>query len=175
MENALSGEGKSTLAVNIAISLAQEGKTVTLIDCDLRNPSDAAILDIKPEKGLVDYINGNVNIKDCAFYSTHMTGNTEKINFIFIPGGKPVADGSNMLGSPKMKEIIDIVSKDSDYVILDSAPVGLLTDASVLAQYADCALFVVKKDFAKTEHIMSGIEHLANSNIPVIGCILNGN
>ena len=73
-----------------------------------------------------------------------------------------------------MKEAIDIVAKDSDYVILDSAPVGLLTDAGVLAQYADAALFVVKKDFAKVEDIMNGIEHLAESGIPVIGCVLNG-
>jgi Mrp family chromosome partitioning ATPase len=73
-----------------------------------------------------------------------------------------------------MKWVIDVVSKTSDYVILDSAPVGLLTDASVLAQFADCSMFIAKKDFARVEHIMNGIEHLSESNIPVIGCVING-
>ena len=129
---------------------------------------------MKPKKGLVDYLTGEADFKECIFQSNNIKGSDEKFKFYFIPGGRPVADGSNLLGGEKMKEIIDLVDNNSDYVILDSAPVGLLTDASVLAQYADCALFVVKKDYAKTEHIMSGIQHLADSNIPVIGCILNG-
>ena len=174
LTSALSGEGKSTLAVNIAISLAQEGKKVTLVDCDLRNPSGAEILNFNAEKGLVDYLKGNAEFKECIYQSSKLKETNEAFKFYFIPGGKPVADASNLLGSDKMREVIDIVSDNSDYVILDSAPVGLLTDASVLSQYADGAIFVVKKDFAKTEHIMSGIQHLSNSNIPVFGCILNG-
>lgn len=174
LTSALSGEGKSTIAVNLALSLAQEGKRVTLIDCDLRNPSDAAILGIKVDKGLVDYINEDCKFEDFAIDFAEMSKGKENFPLVFLPGGKPVADASNLLGSAKMKEVIDTVSKKSDYVILDSAPVGLLTDASVLSQYADCAMFIVKKDFAKTEHIMSGIEHLARSGIRVIGCVLNG-
>lgn len=172
--SALSGEGKSTLAVNLAISLAQEGKSVTLIDCDLRNPSDAEIMDVTPEKGLIDFLKGEAELKDCLLLSKNMYLNGEKSRLVFIPGGKAVADGSNLLGSDKMKEVLDMVNNSSEYIILDSAPVGLLTDASELAQFADCAMFVVKKDHAKAEHIMSGIEHLAESSIPVIGCVLNG-
>jgi len=172
--SALSGEGKSTIAVNLALSLAQEGKRVTLIDCDLRNPSDAAILGINIEAGLVDYLLEKSPYEDCIIDFAEMTKGKENFPMLFIPGGKPIADGSNLLGGAKMQEVIDRVSKRSDYVILDSAPVGLLTDASVLAQYADCAMFIIKKDFAKTEHIMSGMEHLAKHDIRVIGCVLNG-
>lgn len=172
--SALSGEGKSTLAVNLAISLAQEGNTVTLIDCDLRNPSDTEILNVEREHGLIDYLTGKAGFVDCVTNCIFEKPNKEQIKFQFIPGGKAVADGSNLLGSEKMKKAIEYVSRNSDYVILDSAPVGLLTDASVLAQYADGAMFVVKKDFAKAEHIMDGIEHLSESGVPVIGCVLNG-
>ncbi len=172
--SALSGEGKSTMAVNLALSLAQEGKFVTLIDCDLRNPSDGAIMNIDRETGLSDYLNGKAALSDCVMATDFEKANKERIRFRFVPGGTAVEDGSNLLGSEEMKSIIDLVSQDSDYVILDSAPVGLLTDASVLAQYADCAMFIVKKDFAKTGHIMDGIEHLAESGVPVIGCVLNG-
>lgn len=172
--SALSGEGKSTMAVNLALSLAQEGKAVTLVDCDLRNPSDGAIMNIQREVGLSDYLSGDAELNDCVMSTDFEKANKERIRFRFVPGGTAVSDGSNLLGTEKMQHVIDLVSKDSDYVILDSAPVGLLTDASVLAQYADCAMFVVKKDFAKTGHIMDGIEHLAESGVPVIGCVLNG-
>jgi capsular exopolysaccharide synthesis family protein len=172
--SALSGEGKSTIAVNLALSLALEGKSVTLVDCDLRNPSDAGILNVETNQGLVDYLLGRAEFTDCVFQIANETDPKKRFKFFFVPGGQAVSDASNLLGSERMKWVIDVVSKTSDYVILDSAPVGLLTDAGVLAQFADCSMFVVKKDFARVEHIMTGIEHLAESNIPVVGCVING-
>ena len=83
-------------------------------------------------------------------------------------------DGSEHLESVRMKSIIESMKKWADFVILDSAPAGLLTDAVVLAQYADGAIFVVRKDYAKVDHIMDGMEHLAESRIQIIGGILNG-
>ena len=173
--SALAGEGKSTIAVNLAISLAQEGKTVALVDCDLRNPSDAAILGVNPEHGLIDYLNDEATLRECILPSMEIEGIEEHIKFMFIPGGEAVGDGSGLLDSQRMKEAIDSISKISDYVILDSAPVGLLTDASVLAEFADAALFIIRKDYAKVDYILNGIEHLSESNIPVLGCVLNGN
>ena len=73
-----------------------------------------------------------------------------------------------------MGRIIKKLEEVSDYVILDSAPAGLLTDAVVLAQYADGSVFVVRKDFARVDYIMDGMEHLAESNMQIIGGILNG-
>ena len=122
----------------------------------------------------MDCLTGKTEFKDCVYQIANGSETRKKFNFFFVPGGQPIADGSNLLGSDRMKTIVDVVSKTSDYVILDSAPVGLLTDASVLAQFADCSMFVVKKDFARVEHIMNGIEHLSESNVPVIGCVING-
>ena len=73
-----------------------------------------------------------------------------------------------------MQKVIEAVEEKVDYVILDSAPAGLLTDAGVLAQYADSAVFVIKRDFANISHIMDGLEELAESRIHLIGGILNG-
>lgn len=171
--SALAGEGKSTLAVNLAISLAQEGRKVALVDCDLRNPSDSEILNVEKTKGLVDYLNKAAKVNECI-YSPSELEIDQKIKFIFMPGGKAVADGTPLLGSERMKWVIDFFKDRMDYVILDSAPVGLLTDASVLAQHADGALFIVKKDYARIDHILDGMEHLAESNIQIIGCVLNG-
>lgn len=170
--SALAEEGKSTIAVNLALSFAQEGKKVALVDCDLRNPSDAMILGANLEKGLTHYLKKKAKFNECI-YTAEMLGIGEKLKFLFIPGGEAVPDGANLLDSDRMKQVVDLLSEKMDYVILDSAPVGLLTDAGVLAQHADGAVFIVKKDFAKADHILNAMEHLAESDIRMIGCVLN--
>ena len=171
--SAMPGEGKSTIAVNMALSLAQEGKRVVLMDADLRNPSDSEILNFDSEIGLIDFLKGDITPKDCM-YSASRIGIDKSIPFFFVPGGKAIGDGDNYLGNRRMKVIIESLQDHVDYLILDSAPVGLLTDASLLAQYADGVLFIIKKDHIKTDDILRGMEHLAESKIHMIGCVLNG-
>ena len=168
----LAGEGKSTVAVNLALSLAQNGKRVALVDCDLRNPSDGPILGIQPEKGIVDYLKGNIYSKDCLIQGNNIANAPD--SFMFMPGIKAVSDGAELLESPKMRRLIAELENQTDFVILDSAPVGLLTDASVLADFTDGAIFVVKRDFAKANHILEGMDQLTDDNIHLMGCILNG-
>ncbi len=171
--SAMPGEGKSTIAVNLAMSLAQEGKRVVLIDTDLRNPTDGEILNFEPELGLIDFLKGDINPNDCM-YSANRMGIDKTIPFFFIPGGKAIGDGDNYLGNRRMKKMIESLEDHVDYIILDSAPVGLLTDAGLLAQYADGVVFIIKKDYAKTDDILRGMEHLAEGKIHMIGCVLNG-
>lgn len=170
--SALAGEGKSTIAVNLAVSLAQSGHKVALIDCDLRHPSDRRILGLEDGIGLSDVLEKNVKASDCLLNASAL--GFENMELAFIPGGKALKDGSQYLGTPRMQSIIQKMEGWADYVVLDSAPVGLLTDAVVLAQYADAAIFVVRKDFARVDHIMDGMEHLAESKIQIIGGVLNG-
>ena len=171
--SALAGEGKSTLAVNLALSFARNGKRAALIDCDLRNPSNRRIFGMEEGKGLYEVLAGEAKLHDVL-----MTGKTlgmdDEFRFYFLPGGKAVEDGSRLLGRERMRKIIEALEKKVDIVILDSAPAGMLTDAGVLAQYADSAIFVIKKDYAGTSHIMDGLEELAESRVHLIGGILNG-
>ena len=169
--SALAGEGKSTIAVNLALSLAQEGKRVALIDGDLRNPSDAKILGSENKKGLVDYLKGKAKLADCMVSAKDLF--QAKIPFIFISGGEPVANGAELLENARMRRLLEELENQADYVIFDTAPVGLLTDASVLAEFADGALFVIKRDYAKSDYILEGMEQLKDDNIPIMGCVLN--
>ena len=171
--SALAGEGKSTVAVNLALSLAQTGQKVALIDCDLRHPSDRAIFGLEKGEGLGELLEKKIKMRDCTLHAKEL-GLDSDMKILFIPGGKSMNDGSELLGTERMQRIIETAKKWGDYVILDSAPAGLLTDAVVLAQYADAAVFVVRKDFARVDYIMDGMEHLAESRIQVVGGILNG-
>ena len=170
--SALPGEGKSTIAVNTALALTQENKKVALIDCDLRNPSDGAIINAPEGKGLIDFLKGGAKFSECVLQSKDLF--EFKLPFLFVRGGKPVSDGASYLASDKMRKLVEVLQRQVDYVIIDSAPAGLMTDAGILAQYSQGAIFVVKKDFAKDSKIMEGMEHVSDSNVDIIGCILNG-
>lgn len=171
--SALAGEGKSTLAVNLALSLAQNGKSVALADCDLRHPSDREILGLEEGQGLYEVLERKVKINDVLLSAKDM-GMGQEMRFYFLPGGAAADDGSRLLGTDRMHRIIRALEQSMDYVILDSAPVGMLTDAGVLAQFADSVVFVVKKDYARADHIMEGLEELSGSRIHLVGGILNG-
>lgn len=171
--SALAGEGKSTIAVNLALSLARNGKSTALVDCDLRHPSDRKILDMKDGEGLYDVLIRKAKLADVLITGKTM-GMDEEMRFVFLPGGKAVEDGSRLLGTERMKKIIEALEEKMDYVILDSAPAGVLTDAGVLAEFADSTIFVVRKDYAKVEHILDGMEELSESRVHLIGGILNG-
>lgn len=171
--SALAGEGKSTLAVNLALAFSKSGKRAALIDCDLRHPSDRKILGLEDGEGLYEVLTKEAKLTDVLMTGKDLNMD-EEFKFCFLPGGKAAEDGSRLLGSERMQKIIEAVKGKVDYVILDSAPAGLLTDAGVLAQYADSAVFVIRRDFASTTHIMEGLEELSESHIHMIGGILNG-
>lgn len=161
------GEGKSTIAANTAMALAMNGKKVLLMDCDIRNPSVGGMLGLKPSKGVYELLSGQARLEEVFQY--------DKAHHIYVlPGGRPCSDAAEILDSQQMRELLQSVRGLMDYVILDTAPVGMLTDTAVLAELADGALFVVKQDYAKTSHIVEAVEQLAESHIPMLGCVLNG-
>lgn len=167
--SAIQGEGKSTFTFNLALAMAEGGKRVVLVDCDLRHPSIRNMLPVQEATpGLEEILNGEVEIKDALKYY-------DALNISVLAGSNPVQNASEILGSPKMWEILDELEESADYVILDSAPSGLLSDASNLAKCADGVIFVVKQDYVKVNQIVESLEHLAeSSNIEMIGSVLNG-
>lgn len=170
--SAAPGEGKSFFAANLALSLATTGKKVVLIDCDLRHPTGRLIFQMEQSTGLGEYLKQESSLIE---YLDHAKAENKHNfqNLLFLPGGEAVPDGSNLLSCSRMQELINFVKAKSDYVILDCAPAGLLTDPAVLAKYAESALLVIRKDFARIDFISDALNHLAESNIQVIGAVLN--
>ena len=169
--SALPGEGKSTVAVNLALALAQAGKQVALMDCDLRNPTDSQILETAQGPGLLDFLSGQQQLNDCMVSGKDLFGFS--LPLIFLPAGNAVADGSAYLHNASMQKLIGFFQTQMDYLILDTPPAGLLTDAGIMAQYADGILFVVREDFAKADKILEGMEHVSQGGCEILGCVLN--
>ena len=166
--SAAPGEGKSTIAANIGMALSMRGSKAVLVDCDLRNPSVRERL-YMPEDGpgLSEYLTGEVDLREVVLWN-------EKYKMYVVPGGVAMENGSVLIDSPRLAGLLEVMKIIAEYVILDTAPVGVLTDTAVLAEAADAALFVVKQDYANRATILEGIDQLAESKIYISGCILNG-
>lgn len=170
--SATATEGKSLFATNFALSLVLSGKKVALIDGDIRHPTGRTVFGMEENVGLADYLKGDLSLVE--YLSIAKNENNHSFpNFLFLPGGKSVDDGSNLLSNPRMKDLIDCMQAKTDYVIIDSAPAGLLTDSAVLAKYAQAAILVIRKDCARIDFITDALGHLSESNIHIVGGVLN--
>lgn len=166
--SAAPGEGKSTIAANTAMALAMRESKVVLVDCDLRNPSVRERLDMQEQgPGLYEYLVKKAELKDILKWN-------DTYKMYVVPGGQPISNASELMDSPRMQNLLSELKELAEYVILDTAPVGILTDTAVLAEAADAALFVVKQDYANRSAILEGIGQLAESKVYISGCILNG-
>ena len=167
----LPGEGKSTVAVNLAISFAMQKKRVIIVDCDLRNPSVQQVLGFKGElPGLAKYLEGECGLKDTLF-----SYKSSDLDLIALPGTK-VEDEEHpeLLRTGKMKKTVEQLSRNADIVILDTPPSAMLADAEMVASYADMAVYVVMCDYASRSYIQRGLSELAETGVIMGGVILNG-
>jgi len=132
------GEGKSFIVANLGLSLAMTGKKVVVLECDLSNPSLGTKLEVSAEAGLADYLAGTAGKEDVI----KPTAANE--NLFIIPAGKLPDNPSELIVSSKFPELLDYLSVFYDYMILDSPPVGFMSDAYVLSGYCDATLYVVR-------------------------------
>ena len=164
------GEGKTTLATNLAIAIAKQGKRVILVDADPRNPSVAEQLNImaQKEQGLGAVLRNEVSVEDAMKEVNVSAG-----ELFVLYGTEPEAEDAKLLGTAAMKNLINVLKKKADIVILDTAPSELLADAPALAKYVEAALYVVKYDHAKVRQIRTGIQALAMSGVDILGYTFN--
>lgn len=165
--SALPGEGKTLTAINLTFTIAKEFKqTVLLVDCDLRQQSIHKILGIKSEKGLVDCILDNCPVQDLIVWP-----GVEKMTL--ISGGKTIQGSSELLGSPKMKELVnEMKTRYLDrYVIFDIPPVLRAADALTFAPLVDAIVVVVQSGRTAVEDVRKALEQMPREK--VLGVVLN--
>ncbi|WP_035291771.1 CpsD/CapB family tyrosine-protein kinase [Clostridium sp. KNHs214] len=159
------GEGKSTTAANLALSIAETGKSVLLIDCDLRKPSVHKKFKISNEKGVTNFLLGEVTFEQATkVYKNKL--------FIMTAGTIP-PNPAEMLSSNKLKNFLKKVSDQFDMVIIDSPPVMAVTDAQILSTITDGVILVITS--AQTEKAMAikAKESLKKVNANILGVVLN--
>lgn len=159
-------EGKTTTSANLATVLSQMGKPVLLVDADLRRPRLQKVFTGKMNLGLVNYLAANIPLDD-------IIQPTEVPNLSVVLSGPIPPNPSELLASDRMKHLIEEVRGKFAYVIFDSPPVLAVTDAVVLAAYADGVVLCVHGGQTPRELVQRSAERLRQANIPVLGAILN--
>lgn len=170
--SSIPGEGKSTVAGNLAISMARKGKRVVLIDCDLRNPTQGKVFNIKEKApGLVAVLQGKASLREALFEISDRNG---PIGLSLLPGADKESKLVEILGSDEMGQLLDKLKERADIIILDTPPSAMLVDAMIMVPHVDGVVYVVMSDFAKRSFIYRGMEELTSNGVEVLGCILNG-
>jgi len=166
MTSSFQGEGKSITALNLAISLVEDGNRVLLVDCDLRRPKLGRLVQIARQNGLSDLLINPELLKEtvCAY--------REGLDIILA--GRIPPNPSELLGSQAMANLILSMRKKYDYIILDTPPVNMVTDSAVLAGRSDGVLFVVRANQSERGAVIHAVEQLDYVKAKVLGFILNG-
>ena len=166
----VSGEGKSFISANLAISLSLLGKKVVIVGLDIRKPGLNKVFNLpKKEYGITQFLtNSTVNLMDLVHHS-----DINK-NLYILPGGTVPPNPTELLARDGLEKAVEILRKNFDYVILDTAPVGMVTDTLLIGRVADLSVYVCRADYTrKTEFTL--INELAENNkLPNLCIVING-
>lgn len=160
-------EGKSTVSLNLARSLAEAGEKVFLVECDLRKPVLLSRTNVTGEVyGLTYYLSQQVNLNDVVCAT-----NIENLHIIFA--GPPAPNPTELLGGKYFKVAMDALRKVADYIIVDTPPLGAVIDSAIIAQQCDGVAIVVESGKDSYRFVRDIKEQLDKANVPILGIILN--
>jgi succinoglycan biosynthesis transport protein ExoP len=161
-------EGKSTIAANLAVVMAQRGKKVILMDSDLRRPRMHRIMGIPNRIGLSDlFVREPFDL-----HGVLQPWKTE--NLLYMASGGLPPNPAELLGSERMKMIIEKVASESSIVIIDSPPLGIVTDAAVIAAQVDAVLLVIEPKRTPLGAVIHVVDQLQRADAHIIGIVMNG-
>lgn len=171
----LPGEGKSWIASNLAVTFAQTGKKVVVLDADMRKGRQYTIFDTPPTPGLSNYlsqvgINKKANITDEILDCIRKT---EVPNLYLMPAGSIPPNPSELLVSPKMIKLLDKLKQAFDIVIIDGTPCELVTDAVILSRIVDSTIIVTAHKLAKKDALERAIKSIQNVGGKLTGVVVN--
>lgn len=158
--------GKSMTAANLAVVLTQAGKSVLLIDCDMRNPTVHKNFNLSNKVGLSSCISMGTALSD-AVQKTSIEG------LYALTGGVIPPNPSELLGSEQMKNVLQRAKEQYDYVLIDTPPVMPVTDALIVSRFVDGMIFVIASAEVKVEMARDVKNQLVNAGANILGVVLN--
>lgn len=159
------GEGKTNVAGNLALVLAQGESKVLLIDCDMRKPSIHKNFKISNTYGISDLLVGNKNLESVS--------NKFNDNLFIVPAGKIPPNPAEMLASKAMEAFLEEMKNYFDYIVLDTPPLQAVTDAQVLSTKVDGSLIVVRAGVTKKDEVHNAVSIIKKVKGNIIGTVLN--
>lgn len=168
----MSGEGKTFIASNLAVSLALLGKKVIILGLDIRKPGLNKVFHISnKERGITQYLS--------APHSTDLRSmiqpSSVSTNLSILPGGAIPPNPTELLARQSLEDAIEILKKDYDYIVLDTAPIGMVTDTQLIARVADASIYVCRADYTHKNDYQQLINELYNNKrLPNLCTVING-
>ena len=159
--SSMQAEGKTTLISNVAYLLAQRGKKVLMVDLDLRRPKVNRIFSVINKLGLTEYLLGKIEKKDLIQHSE------DKVDFII--SGEKTTSVVQVLQSQKLQDLFTELRQEYDYILLDTPPVIVVSDALLVNKVADGIIFVVAHGLGRKSMVKEAISSLTRNNVPIIG------
>ncbi|MBF0120528.1 MAG: polysaccharide biosynthesis tyrosine autokinase, partial [Desulfobacterales bacterium] len=160
-------EGKTLTSTNLAITMAQSGNKVVIIDCDLRRPKVHKMFNLSRDIGMTNVLVGNKKIDEVVLQ-------TGIPNLSMIPSGPIPPNPSEILGSNRMKDILELLKEKFDKVIVDTPPITAVTDAVILSKAVDGVVLVVRANDTIREIAKNGVDQILSVGGHLLGAILNG-
>lgn len=159
-------ESKSNVSVNLALTLAESGKKVALVDCDLRKPVLHKYLKAGHNvKGVSNILSRQISLKEAMVMP-------KGFNFSFLPAGTTPPNPSELLSQPQMVEMIAALREEFDFVIFDAPPISMVTDAAIIGNLVDGALFVIRSNYAATDAVKAATQQLQSAGVKILGVVL---
>jgi capsular exopolysaccharide synthesis family protein len=164
--SAAPSEGKTTVACSLAISLAQSGQRVCILDCDLRRPRLHKVFDRVGDAGLTNVLLGDATIDE-------VVQPTSIENLFSVPSGPVPPNPAEIMHSERFRKFLDELSERVDRIILDSPPVMIVTDAAIASKLVDGVIFVVRAFKTRADMAQQGVKALRDVDASIVGAVLN--
>lgn len=165
--SSMRGEGKSTTSVNLSYVLAERGSKVLLIDADLRLPTIAKKLETEGTPGLTTLLKGRgAQVSKIKSYLLP--------NWYVLSSGDIPPNPSELLGSSRMKSLLEQLREAFDYIVIDLPPVNLVSDAISVSSFISGMIVVVREEYTEKKELDRCLRQLEFSGVNVLGCVING-
>lgn len=164
--SSIPNEGKSTIAMNLAQALASGGKSVLLIECDMRRRSLGGMLGVHPRNGIYSVLSGQVELDDAVV-------RTSMRNVWFLDSEPHIPNPVDILGSKRFHSFLQRLKGEYDFVVVDTPPLSAFIDAAVIGSVVDGTLLVVRRNFVRRDEVVASMEQLKKAEANVLGTVLN--